>query len=590
MAKRPSERHRLMPLEEAQRLLDTFNLKDARQQIEGPLTKATNTASTTVGYIRSQSQEANLRFKRVTRLGQKRKLLQDRWREIATNFLRYHFGRDASRRILNILHRQERRIDARVADADALCKTLLDDSRVQEVGREIDLGRNAFGESDLLKLGDAANAMCEQMGKFRDVISLVGDITSANYNIQSGCDAHYHDFENLLRNDYQQFALEDNYPAEAEAYTKLQEVLVRMGNIRLAPRLATRSMCAVAGGFSSGKSSFLNSLIGSRTYLLPTRITPTTSIATYIFHIKGAEQSINVFNHNGGSVEIEPNMFQEMTHDFKASYGIQLKRLVERVSIYTPKLADWNNVALIDTPGYTNPDEPEGVDSDEEIALRSVWKSQFLIWLVDCEKGTLPEQDVELMRKFQQQGDQVKGGELIYLVINKADKKPKDQLESVLNQVAETVKKHQIPCFGIGLYSAHQAKWYGHEGQSFEDFLSKIGQAEAVNMEALSDEVEQVFDKYVEYHSTEQVRLGNALGLMKRLLLGVDTQQSKNQRGRRKTAPSALEDSLNEHIQALSREIDKHKQWAEKAKGLRTRFLQAVEGFVDEIDSLRNVR
>ena len=579
-----------MPLEEAQRLLDTFNLKDARQRIEGPLTKAANTASTTVGYIRSQSQEANLHFKRVTRFGQKRKLLQDRWREIATNFLRYHFGRDASRRILNILHRQERRMDERVADADALCKTLLDDSRVREVGREIDLVRNAFGESDLLKLGDAANAISGQMEKFRELINLVGDITSADYNIQSGSDGYYHDFENLLKNDYQQFALEDNYPAEAEAYAKLQEVLVRMGNIRLAPRLATRSMCAVAGGFSSGKSSFLNSLIGGETDLLPTRITPTTSIPTYIFHIKGAEQSINVFNHNGGSVEIGPNMFQEMTHDFKKSYSIQLKRLVERVSIYTPKLADWNNVALIDTPGYTNPDEPEGVDSDEEIALRSVWKSQFLIWLVDCEKGTLPEQDVKFMRKFLRQRVQIKDGELIYLVVNKADKKPEDQLAGILNQVAEAVKKHQIPCFGIGLYSAHQAKWYGHEGQPFEDFLSKVGQAEAVNMEALSDTVKQVFDRYVEYHSTEQERLRNALGLMKRLLLGLDTQQSKNRRERGETAPSILENSLNEHILALGRQVDKQKQWAEKAKGLRARFLQSVGGFVDEIDSLRNVR
>ena len=486
---------------------------------------------------------------------------------------------------------------------------------LDEAIAEIDLVRKTLHEDELLKIGQAAKTFQSRMEKYRQVITLVGEITSANYDVQKGCDAYYQEFEKLLHNNYHELALEDDYPAEADAYAKLQGVLRRMGEIRLAPRLATRNICAVAGGFSSGKSSFLNSLIGGDDDLLPTRITPTTSIPTYIFHIEGAEQSINVFNHNGGKVEIDADMFQEMTHDFKVQYGVQLKRLVERVAIYTPKLADWNNVALVDTPGYTNPDEAEGTDSDEQVAMRSVWKSQFLVWVVDCERGTLPDQDVQLILEFLQEKAATDDGELIYIVVNKADKKTEGQLGDILEQVAETTRRHEIPCFGIALYSAHDGKWYGHEGEDFDAFLSKVAKADAVNMDALTEDVEQVFDQYVEYHNEEERRLENALGLMKRLSLGLDTQQSESlpapkrrrsrpsQRGGKKTTKrtpatkktaekslTTLEDSLTEHVRAIGQELEMNKQWSETAVGLKTRLLKSVDGFVEEIALLRNVR
>lgn len=593
-----------MPLEEAQRLLkelDTQEHGERFQQIDAALAKVARGVSARGGYVKSQVRRTLLELSRLKSLRQRRQMVQDLWRKISFSFLRHLFGRSALNRILTILDRQEQQADVRTAEADALCKSLLIDSDIDEARAEINLVREALkalSKSGFSKLGEAANTINARMERFNDVIQLVGSITSANYNIQSRCDQYYHEFRNLLTEDYHRFALEDNYPQEAEAYVKLQGVLADMGNIRLAPRLATRNMCAVAGKFSSGKSSFLNFLIGAEKDLLPRGISKTTSIPTYIFHITGEEQSINVFNHNGGSAKIEPAHLQMMTHDLKKpEYGIQLKHLVERVSIYTPKLANWKNVAFIDTPGYSNPDEGEGVDSDEEIALRSVWKSRFLIWLVDCENGTLQERDVEFIQKFLYKRDLPNESKPIYLVVSKADSKMEDQLEGVRDQVAQVVKRHEIPCFGIGLHSAYEGKWYEPEDQSFEDFLSMVGEAELVNIETLKDEVKQVFDRYVEWHRTEQERLENTLGLMNRLALGVDTRREENEgeeeetaRGGRGNAPSALEKSLDEHIRALSKQIEVHKQWSEKASGLRSRFLRSIEGFIKEINSMRDLR
>lgn len=442
----------------------------------------------------------------------------------------------------------------------------------------VNAAARALGKVDLLAVADAGIAAAARAAEFEAVTKLIANITTANYHLGVASDEPYREFERLLKADYQQLALEDNYPAEAEAFAVLDAVLERMGEIRLAPRVASRNLCAVAGGFSSGKSSFLNALIGGAEDLLPTRITPTTSIPTFILNVKDAGLSINVFNRHGGSVEIEPKALQQMTHDFKRNHGIELKRLVEKVFIYTPELQAWGNVALIDTPGYTNPDDADGDTSDEEVALRSIWQSRFLIWLVDCENGTLPEQDVGLIKRFLQQRAGSRGEDAIYLVLNKADKKPEEERKNILKQVVETCTRHEIPCFGIALYSAHTHEWYGYEGGPFDEFLAAVNGAEADALEKLEDHVEAVFARYAEYHAEEQKRLTAALGLMNRLSLGLEDDQPN------------LKKSLNAHQRALKKAIKNHKEWTQRAVVLRGQFLHAVRGFITAIEDIRDVR
>ena len=48
--------------------------------------------------------------------------------------------------------------------------------------------------------------------------------------------------------------------------------------------LYKKSSVAVGGGCSSGKSSFINSLINDKKVKLPEGINPTTAIPTYVMH------------------------------------------------------------------------------------------------------------------------------------------------------------------------------------------------------------------------------------------------------------------------------------------------------------------
>ncbi|GAA9903860.1 hypothetical protein VN0787_11970 [Helicobacter pylori] len=62
------------------------------------------------------------------------------------------------------------------------------------------------------------------------------------------------------------------------------------------PSLFQKSMVAVGGGFSTGKSTFLNKLLGLN-LKLPEAINPTTAIPTYCF--KDKREALMGFSQNG---------------------------------------------------------------------------------------------------------------------------------------------------------------------------------------------------------------------------------------------------------------------------------------------------
>lgn len=362
----------------------------------------------------------------------------------------------------------------------------------------------------------AAKVMWDDREQYRKAIELVGGIMSAKCDMNNECDSSFRDFERLLKNDYQEFARQDNYPAEAEAYRQLRDIFLRMSRIRLAPRLASRNVCAVAGGFSSGKSSFLNSMIGDND-VLPTAITPTTSLPTYILHVDDSMLTIEVFNHDGGKKQVDKKTLSEMTHDFDRKYHIQLRTFLDRVAVYTPNLSDWKRIALIDTPGYTNPDGSRHIKGDRQVALEQILGCRFLIWLVDCEKGTLPQEDISFIRKFLEKSSSIGNVENrpIYIILNKADKKPQGR-KKILDQVRSASRNNSIPYFGIGLYSAREGKWYvpQHE-RAFRQFLAMVNRAPVTI--GFDREVGSVFDKYVQHHENECEEFKRIHGLMQRI-------------------------------------------------------------------------
>ena len=478
-------------------------------------------------------------------------------------------------RIVLVFAPQADRIDqANVEATDALDAL---DKLLAQVKAGVAKAQAALRRADLPEVIRVGRAAQDQAARLGDVVDLLGRLTSANHTTSNAdCERNYRELEGLLANEYRAFASRENYPREADAYAELHKVFARCSELRLAPRLAKRNICAVAGGFSSGKSSFLNALIGER--ILPTNITPTTSIPTYIFHVED-ELSVEAFNHLGGGVPIDASMFKKMTHDFKRYHGVELKRLVHRVSICTPKLQEWKSLALIDTPGYTNPENTAtggagGAEQrDEDIALANVLKSQFLIWVVDCEKGTLPEQDIHFIRKFIE--ERPEGAEnKLYLVFNKGDKKTQEDRLGILQVAEDTAKTHSIPFAGIGIYSSNENEWYAHQGSPFDAFLQTVDQAQSSGTHGLGEAVQAVFQDYIDYHEQEGEQLGKASGLLERLSLALGQQEGCLEK---------LDADLKKRRAYIRNVREDHGKLRDEARHLQQRFAAAVTGFVEGI-------
>lgn len=433
----------------------------------------------------------------------------------------------------------------------------------------------AFDRAEVPKVFQAARAVCADADQLDDVVRLIGQLTTADRAISDApWERAYRSFQDLIENDYRDFASRESYPREADAYVELQSVLARLREIRVAPRLASRNICAVAGGFSSGKSSFLNALIGEK--FLPTGLTPTTSIPTYIFHVDKT-LSVTAFNHAGGGVNIEASMFQRMSHEFKRDHGIELKRMVHRVSICTPSLESLANLALVDTPGYTNPEDASGADgavaSDEDIAMVKVLRSNYLIWVVDCRNGTLREKDIAFIREFiKAQRDTVENN--LYLVFNKGDTKTKSDREDILRNAQASAEEHSIPFAGIGIYSARRRRWYAHEGVPFEEFLQAVDKAQCGATSDLVGRVEAVFQNYIDYHKGESEQLRNASGLLNRISLAWPADG-----GNRENLEADFQ-RRRAYIRNANRE---HEKLRGEAQSLQRRFVATVTSFVEGV-------
>ena len=497
----------------------------------------------------------------------------------------FHFSRAALLRVSLIATVLWKRMDdAATKIADSLAASRAGE-RFKTTRQRIANAESAFQQGNFRRVIEGGEVLSMHADKLHSVIQLIGGITSADYGAAASPDVerYFREFEALLEDDYRRFASEDNYPQEAEAYADLRDMFDEISEIRLVPRLASRNICAVAGGFSSGKSSFLNALIGGDEEILPTQITPTTAIPTYIFHIDG-ELSVHAFNHHGGAVEIAAGMFQEMTHSFKRSYGIELKRLVHRVSIYTPALSSLRNLAFVDTPGYTNPEETNSGSRDEDIALANMLKAHFLIWVVDCEKGTIPEQDIHFIRKFlSSDADRARKGR-IYLVLNKGDKKTAQQRKDILSVAKETARKHKVPLAGIGVYSSHEKEWYAHSDSSFEAFLTRVNKARQGGTRKLGKEVANVFQQYVSYHGEEGDQLRKASGLLNRLALALTSDVAGDAK------PTKLGADLSARRAYIRRELANHERLEKEARRLQERFSSCVTSFVDSIAAMKGVR
>lgn len=232
--------------------------------------------------------------------------------------------------------------------------------------------------------------------------------------------------------------LKKNAPEDFyELYTDFKSEYEKFRDFILYDKLIGKNIIALGGGFSSGKSSFLNAIMGKQ--VLPADIDPSTSVPTYIMHGKKHEVlGINVFD---TKVQMQPRDIRKIAHGFgeveddddeKVTAAVTLGHVLESIFFSTP-LHKYDNIAFLDTPGYSKPDsEKYSAKTDEQIARGQLNSSNYILWFVQADAGTITEEDIKFIKTLREDIPKL-------IIVNKADKKNVKDLKDIIAKIRSTL-------------------------------------------------------------------------------------------------------------------------------------------------------
>lgn len=215
------------------------------------------------------------------------------------------------------------------------------------------------------------------------------------------------------------------------------------------PELASKSIIGIGGGFSAGKSSFINRLIGQK--CLVVEIDPTTSMPAYV--LKGTEETIKAINLHNCAISLTKEQFVSLTHEEKDKYGSQVGILLQSAFITLPDF-QWDNLAILDTPGYSKPDESSWNErTDENLARSQLNTADYIVWVVPADNGTISEEDIQFLSSLDNSIPKL-------IVLSKADKKDPADIPQIVNLIKSTLERRGIRVLGVVPYSRQKRANY----------------------------------------------------------------------------------------------------------------------------------
>lgn len=231
--------------------------------------------------------------------------------------------------------------------------------------------------------------------------------------------------------------LKKNAPEDFyELYTDFKSEYEKFRDFILYDKLIGKNIIALGGGFSSGKSSFLNALMGKS--VLPADIDPSTSVPTYI--VKGEKHEVLGINVFDTKVQMQPRDIKKIAHGFgeledddeKVTESVTLGHVLENIFFSTP-LQKYENIAFLDTPGYSKPDsEKYSARTDEQISRGQLNSSNYILWFVQADAGTITEEDIKFIKTLRE-------GIPLFVIVNKADKKNLQDLKDIISKIKSSM-------------------------------------------------------------------------------------------------------------------------------------------------------
>ncbi|EKP0318869.1 hypothetical protein JFQ90_004156 [Aeromonas veronii] len=297
-------------------------------------------------------------------------------------------------------------------------------------------------------------------------------------------------FDDLINHDYMKFASrESSLAGEAQALLDMQAILAEMRMLNNFPSIVGKTILSVAGGFSSGKSAFLNSFIRDESVRLATGINPVTVVPSYV--VCSEDTQIRGYSYNGGAIDLDPSLYKSMCHEYVQAFGFDLRRILPFISVKVPMDKDlFGNLCIIDTPGYNPGSSGGAAASDRSTAVSLVNQASALVWVIGLDPaGTIDQSDIEFIESTPFRSKS------LYIVLNKADVKSQEDILEIMEQVADDLSFAGIEYAGMCAYSSTRKREYPSKGLTLDQFLRSIN-AKVDVVGKITSKLDAVFNAY----------------------------------------------------------------------------------------------
>ncbi len=281
---------------------------------------------------------------------------------------------------------------------------------------------------------------------------------------------HLHE---LVHRRFVALAARDDYPAEAQSYQELIALEQSLEDLAAFPDLANKTVVGVGGGFSAGKSRFLNTLLGVD--LLPESLEPTTAIPSYLTH--GTQAEVIALNTFAQQVALDTAALQAITHAFHQHYqktlGVEVgfAHLIRLLMVQRPEL-QWRNLAFLDTPGYSKADHEGSGTSDAQIAMRQLREADHVLWLLNAKNGSIRQDDLNFLRELNPHKP-------VFFVVTQADLVGVSRIDAILQSTRTSIAQAGLTCAGVMAWGAPLGELHGQQmgGDDVRQWLDTLDSA-----------------------------------------------------------------------------------------------------------------
>lgn len=403
--------------------------------------------------------------------------------------------------------------------------------------------------------------------------NLVSMLLSAKPNPSEALD----EFQQLLKKDYMDYTkVDDALSEEAGALLELQNICHDLEAFIHNKEVYSKNSIALAGGFSSGKSTFCNNLFSTKEIQLPVSIRPETAIPAYVISGDKAPNAFGLTS-TGASVELGVDAYKQMNHEFLKSFNFNLKNLMPSVVIHAQMPKDFEHICFVDTPGYNSADVKNAyTNKDRETSLMFIRQAKMLFWFIGLDvTGTLTDSDVDFLQEVRSESPEMR----IAVICNKAELKSQDDIDEVLDYVVEVLEDNDIPYEGVVAYSSRQKKSFGSRGKSLEDIFGEMNCLNTDKKKELQKRLKSLFRKHINadadriQESSDKIKSLNKILLhFNSLMSDVESKFSRDASEARRNAirsggkAGKTEELNQESIEIITRDLSMLKANLEKDK------------------------